>query len=109
MIKVDGSGFSNVIQYAVIEKQCTLHAYKDVNYENLIGKWKGSVIRNQDHEMNEKLESRKISSFKCSCEEQTCEDQFSLDKGVPNGCAKPRCDVATFDIVDEWKDMVCIP
>ena len=72
----------------------------------MLGRWRGSVSAPNRHEMDSKFENDKLKSLKCSCKEQTCEEHYTYGTGISAGCAKPECNVISYEICDSWKKKV---
>ena len=62
------------------------------------------------HEMDAAYENDRMSSYKCTCKEMTCEDHFTyngaLSHHVGAGCSLPTCDEVVVDACDSWKKKV---
>ena len=60
--------------------------------------------------MDAAYENDRMSSYKCTCKEMTCEDHFTyngaLSHHVGAGCSLPTCDEVVVDACDSWKKKV---
>ena len=102
------SDWSNRISFIQIEPKCKIEGFRSKNFGGRLSKWRGSANLPNRHEMEQPRENDKMSSFKCTCSDESCDSYYSFGKGVSPGCPKPECDVVTYSICDSWKKKVWV-
>ena len=100
------SSWTDKISYVQLEPKCKLEAFNQNDFTKLIGSWRGSQNLQNGHEMLEGKENDKISSYTCSCSEESCDSYYMFGKDVPKGCQSPKCDVVTYSLTDSWRKKV---
>ena len=62
--------------------------------------------------MDAAYENDRMSSYKCTCKQMTCEDHFTyngaLSHHIGAGCSLPTCDEVVVDACDSWKKKVLL-